>query len=118
MVGLSNRVNHHPNQLSGGQQQRVAIARALVNEPSIILADEPTGNLDSKTTVDVLSVFQKLNDKGITLILVTHESDVATFAKRVISMRDGMVQEDRLISNRSYASDYKEPSDSRETIKP
>ncbi|GAB6095562.1 ABC transporter ATP-binding protein [Desulfatiferula olefinivorans] len=99
-VGLADRVDHHPNQLSGGQQQRVAIARALVNDPAIILADEPTGNLDSKTTLDILSVFNDLNDRGITLILVTHEPDVADFAKRVITMRDGRIIDDRDVAVR------------------
>lgn len=104
MVGLAHRLDHHPNQLSGGQQQRVAIARALVNDPAIILADEPTGNLDSRTTVDVLSVFQALNDKGITLILVTHEADVASYAKRIVRMKDGKIQEDRAVEERSLAA--------------
>jgi putative ABC transport system ATP-binding protein len=104
MVGLAHRLDHHPNQLSGGQQQRVAIARALVNDPAIILADEPTGNLDSRTTVDVLSVFQALNDKGITLILVTHEADVASYSKRIVRMKDGMIQEDRAVEERSIAA--------------
>jgi putative ABC transport system ATP-binding protein len=104
MVGLAHRLDHHPNQLSGGQQQRVAIARALVNDPAIILADEPTGNLDSRTTVDVLSVFQTLNDNGITLILVTHEADVASYAKRIIRMKDGKIQEDRAVEERSFAA--------------
>lgn len=103
MVGLAHRLDHHPNQLSGGQQQRVAIARALVNDPAIILADEPTGNLDSRTTVDVLSVFQSLNDKGITLILVTHEADVASYAKRIVRMKDGRIQDDRMVEERSFA---------------
>lgn len=104
MVGLAHRMDHHPNQLSGGQQQRVAIARALVNEPAIILADEPTGNLDSRTTVDVLSVFQQLNNNGITLILVTHEADVASYAKRIVRMKDGKIQEDRAVEERSLAA--------------
>lgn len=99
-VGLSDRMDHHPNQLSGGQQQRVAIARALVNDPAIILADEPTGNLDSKTTLDILSVFKSLNDKGITLIMVTHEPDVASHAKRVITMRDGIIIDDRNVDQK------------------
>ncbi len=103
MVGLAHRLDHHPNQLSGGQQQRVAIARALVNDPAIILADEPTGNLDSRTTVDVLSVFQALNDKGITLILVTHEPDVALYARRIVTMKDGKIQSDRNVENRTLA---------------
>ncbi|HUI10001.1 MAG TPA: ABC transporter ATP-binding protein [Bacteroidota bacterium] len=96
MVGLGDRVHHYPNQLSGGQQQRVAIARALVNDPSIVLADEPTGNLDSRTSVEVMGIFQELNEKGITIILVTHEPDIAQFAKRHIVFRDGRIKSDRL----------------------
>jgi len=96
MVGLGERVHHYPNQLSGGQQQRVAIARALVNDPSIVLADEPTGNLDSRTSVEVMGIFQELNAKGITIILVTHEPDIAQFAKRHIVFRDGRIKSDRL----------------------
>jgi putative ABC transport system ATP-binding protein len=95
MVGLGDRVHHYPNQLSGGQQQRVAIARALVNDPSIVLADEPTGNLDSRTSVEVMGIFQELNEKGITIILVTHEPDIAQFAKRHIIFRDGKIKSDR-----------------------
>ena len=95
MVGLADRVHHYPNQLSGGQQQRVAIARALVNNPSIILADEPTGNLDSRTSVEVMEVFQELNTQGITVIVVTHEPDIAEFAKRHIVFRDGRIKSDR-----------------------
>jgi putative ABC transport system ATP-binding protein len=97
-VGLAERINHVPNQLSGGQQQRVAIARALVNNPAIILADEPTGNLDSRTSIDVMSVLQKLNQQGKTIILVTHEPDIAQFAKRSIKLRDGKIIEDVKIS--------------------
>jgi putative ABC transport system ATP-binding protein len=93
-VGLGTRVDHHPNQMSGGQQQRVAIARALVNRPRILLADEPTGNLDSRTSEDVMALFQELGRSGITVILVTHEPDIAAFATRVISMRDGLVRSD------------------------
>jgi putative ABC transport system ATP-binding protein len=93
-VGLGDRLQHHPNQLSGGQQQRVAIARAIVNEPKVILADEPTGALDSRTTVDVMAVFQDLWRAGITIVLVTHEQDVAEFASRVVVMRDGRVLTD------------------------
>jgi putative ABC transport system ATP-binding protein len=95
-VGLGDRVHHYPNQLSGGQQQRVAIARALVNDPSIILADEPTGNLDSRTSVEVMGVFQELNNNGITVILVTHEPDIASFAKRHIVFRDGKIRADKI----------------------
>jgi len=96
MVGLGDRVHHYPNQLSGGQQQRVAIARALVNDPRIVLADEPTGNLDSRTSVEVMGIFQKLNDNGITIILVTHEPDIAQFAKRHIVFRDGKIRSDKI----------------------
>jgi putative ABC transport system ATP-binding protein len=99
-VGLGDRLYHEPNQLSGGQQQRVAIARALVNEPSLILADEPTGNLDSKMSVEVFSLFQKLNDEGITIILVTHERDFAKFAKRIVELKDGRVIRDYRIKDR------------------
>lgn len=95
-VGLKGREHHHPSQLSGGEQQRVAIARALVNEPSILLADEPTGNLDSKTSEEVMGIFQKLNqDMGITIIMITHEADVASFARRMILFKDGKVVDDR-----------------------
>jgi putative ABC transport system ATP-binding protein len=95
MVGLGERIHHYPNQLSGGQQQRVAIARALVNDPSIVLADEPTGNLDSRTSVEVMEVFQRLNEKGITIVLVTHEPDIAQFTKRHIVFRDGKMRADK-----------------------
>ncbi len=94
-VGLGERVHHHPNQLSGGQQQRVAIARALVNEPSIVLADEPTGNLDSRTSIEVMGLFQQLNDDGVTIVLVTHEPDIARFAKRQVVFRDGKIRLDK-----------------------
>jgi putative ABC transport system ATP-binding protein len=93
-VGLGGRLDHHPNQMSGGQQQRVAIARALVNRPRILLADEPTGNLDSRTSEDVMALFQELGRSGITVILVTHEPDIAAYASRVITMRDGLVKSD------------------------
>ncbi len=93
-VGLGDRIHHHPNQMSGGQQQRVAIARALVNNPKVILADEPTGNLDSVTSIEVMAIFQELRDSGITVVLVTHEPDIARYAARVVMMRDGKVQQD------------------------
>lgn len=104
-VGLSDRIHHEPNQLSGGQQQRVAIARALVNNPSIILADEPTGNLDSRISVEIFCLFQKLNEDGITIIMVTHERDFAAFAKRIIEMRDGRIIKDFLIKDRLIAEE-------------
>lgn len=100
LVGLGGRMNNMPNQLSGGQQQRVAIARALVNQPSIILADEPTGNLDSRTSVDVMGVFQYLNDeRGITIALVTHEADIAQYAKRMVLFKDGHIRRDQIVEN-------------------
>jgi len=99
-VGLADRMDHDPNQLSGGEQQRVAVARALVNNPSIILADEPTGNLDSKTSIDVLSVFRELNDQGITIFLVTHEAHLAKYARRIIEMRDGFLISDKEVKHR------------------
>jgi putative ABC transport system ATP-binding protein len=104
-VGLADRMDHIPSQLSGGQQQRVAIARALVNSPAIILADEPTGNLDSKTSVEVFALFQQLNEEGITIIMVTHERDFASFAKRIIEMRDGSVVKDFIIKDRLKAAE-------------
>ncbi|HVO29395.1 MAG TPA: ABC transporter ATP-binding protein [bacterium] len=94
-VGLGSRMDHHPNQLSGGQQQRVAIARALVGNPKVILADEPTGNLDSRTSIEVMAMFQELRTQGITVVLVTHEPDIAAFAERVIILRDGRIETDR-----------------------
>ena len=94
-VGLAERIDHHPNQMSGGQQQRVAIARALVSSPKVILADEPTGNLDSETSIEVMSLFQELWRAGITILVVTHEADVAAFAGRVVTMKDGKVKSDR-----------------------
>ena len=105
MVGLAERTDHFPSQLSGGQQQRVAIARALVNQPSILLADEPTGNLDSRTSVELMEIFQGLNDRGLTIILVTHEHDIAQFAKRNIVFRDGKIRRDEAVANRALAGD-------------
>jgi len=105
LVGLGDRMQHFPSQLSGGQQQRVAIARALVNRPSILLADEPTGNLDSRTSVEIMEVFQKLNDDGLTIILVTHEPDIAQYAKRSIQFRDGRILRDEPIENRPVAAE-------------
>ena len=104
-VGLGKRLDHHPSMLSGGQQQRVAIARALVTEPTVLLADEPTGNLDSRTSIEVMALFQALNDQGITVILVTHEHDVAQYAKRVIEMRDGRILRDHPVTDRRIAAD-------------
>jgi putative ABC transport system ATP-binding protein len=106
-VGLQGREHHHPNQLSGGQQQRVAIARALINDPPVLLADEPTGNLDSRTSVEIMAIFQQLNrEQGITVILVTHEPDVAAYASRVIHFRDGrIVQDERHVSPRDAAKE-------------
>lgn len=104
-VGLGDRIDHEPSQLSGGQQQRVAIARAFVTQPSIILADEPTGNLDTKTSIDIMSLFQTLNDQGITIILVTHEKDISLYAKRIVTMRDGLIREDSAVENRRNAKE-------------
>jgi len=103
-VGLAGREDHHPSQLSGGQQQRVAIARALINQPEVLLADEPTGNLDSRTSVEVMAIFQQLNERGITVIMVTHEQDIAAYAKRNVMMRDGVILNDHLVSQRSDAA--------------
>jgi putative ABC transport system ATP-binding protein len=103
IVGLAARYDHLPNQLSGGQQQRVAIARALVNNPQVILADEPTGNLDTKTSVEVMGVFQKLNNEGITIVMVTHELDIAHYCKRNLIVRDGLVVRDELVTDRSIS---------------
>ena len=102
-VGLADRADHHPNQLSGGQQQRVAIARALVNHPALLLADEPTGNLDSQTSIEIMGVFQKLNDKGITIVMVTHELDIARYTRRNLIMRDGRIVSDTAVPQRLNA---------------
>ena len=103
-VGLAGREDHHPSQLSGGQQQRVAIARALINEPEVLLADEPTGNLDSRTSVEIMAIFQQLNERGITVIMVTHEPDIAAYAKRNVMMRDGVILNDHVVSRRLDAT--------------
>jgi putative ABC transport system ATP-binding protein len=104
IVGLAQRADHHPNQLSGGQQQRVAIARALVNQPSLLLADEPTGNLDSQTSIEIMGVFQKLNDQGITIVMVTHELDIARYTKRMVVLRDGKIVTDEKVHDRLVAT--------------
>jgi putative ABC transport system ATP-binding protein len=106
LVGLAERSDHHPNQLSGGQQQRVAIARALINDPSILLADEPTGNLDTKTSIEVMDIFQRLNrERGITVLLITHEHDIAEYGTRIVAFRDGLVVSDRPVTERRLAED-------------
>jgi putative ABC transport system ATP-binding protein len=105
IVGLANRADHFPSQLSGGQQQRVAIARSLVNQPQVLLADEPTGNLDSQTSIEVMGVFQKLNEQGITILMVTHELDIAHFCKRNLILRDGQLVSDVQVAERSIAED-------------
>jgi putative ABC transport system ATP-binding protein len=105
LVGLEGRENHYPNKLSGGQQQRVAIARALVNDPAIILADEPTGNLDTRTSVEVMEIFQNLNERGITILVITHEKDIALFAKRNITFRDGRIVKDEIVAAPKRAKD-------------
>jgi putative ABC transport system ATP-binding protein len=103
-VGLGARLDHQPSELSGGQQQRVAIARALVTEPALVLADEPTGNLDSKTSVEVMALFQQLNAQGVTIVVVTHEPDVAVYATRIVEMRDGQIRRDEPVANRRDAA--------------
>jgi putative ABC transport system ATP-binding protein len=106
LVGLADRADHHPNQLSGGQQQRVAIARALINTPSILLADEPTGNLDTRTSIEVMDIFQRLNrERGITVLLITHEMDIAEYGTRIVSFRDGHVVADKPVVRRRLAQE-------------
>jgi putative ABC transport system ATP-binding protein len=104
-VGLGQRLDHQPSELSGGQQQRVAIARALVTEPALVLADEPTGNLDSRTTIEVMALFQELNEQGITIVLVTHEPEVAIYTKRIVEVRDGLIRRDEPVRNRRWAAE-------------
>ena len=121
-VGLGDRLDHHPSELSGGQQQRVAIARALVTEPTLLLADEPTGNLDSHMTVEIMSLFQALNEQGITVVMVTHEPDVAQYCKRIIDMRDGRITRDHAVEDRHNAAEdlevllETEPDDESELV--
>jgi len=118
LVGLAGRADHKPNQLSGGQQQRVAIARALVNRPSLLLADEPTGNLDSQTSIEIMGVFQKLNDAGITIVMVTHELDVARYTKRMVILRDGKILTDEPVAQRSNAeTELKNLKQAQEAVK-
>jgi len=102
-VGLGGREDHHPSQLSGGQQQRVAIARALINDPEVLLADEPTGNLDSRTSVEIMAIFQQLNERGITVVMVTHEQDIAGYGRRNVVMRDGILLSDKVVTQRTLA---------------
>ena len=112
-VGLGQRLDHQPSELSGGQQQRVAIARALVTEPALVLADEPTGNLDSQTTIEVMALFQELNEQGVTIVLVTHEAEVAVYAKRIVEVRDGrVIRDEPVINRRSAAEDLGTPASS------
>ena len=103
MVGLAERGDHHPNQLSGGQQQRVAIARALVNQPKLLLADEPTGNLDTHTSIEIMGIFQDLNERGMTIVMVTHELDIARYSRRTVVMRDGRIVTDQPVTERLNA---------------
>ena len=118
LVGLATRGDHHPNQLSGGQQQRVAIARALVNQPALLLADEPTGNLDSQTSIEIMGVFQKLNEQGITIIMVTHELDIARYTKRTVVLRDGRIVTDEAVRDRlSAESELRQLQAAQQAIK-
>jgi putative ABC transport system ATP-binding protein len=104
-VGLGKRIDHHPSELSGGQQQRVAIARALVTSPTVLLADEPTGNLDTRTSLEIMALFQELNDEGVTILIVTHEPDIACYAKRLVEVRDGRILRDEPVAHRRRAAD-------------
>ena len=113
-VGLGDRLGHRPSQLSGGQQQRIAIARALVNEPELVLADEPTGNLDSRTGIEIMGFFQELNESGITIVMVTHELEIASYCKRIIIMRDGLVISDEANANRRNADEERSILDAAE----
>jgi putative ABC transport system ATP-binding protein len=115
-VGLGDRLDHHPSELSGGQQQRVAIARALVTEPALLLADEPTGNLDSRTSLEVMALFQQLNDQGLTILLVTHEHDIAQYARRVVEVRDGHILRDHPVHDRRAAPDDLASADDENTL--
>ncbi|MEX0908014.1 MAG: ATP-binding cassette domain-containing protein, partial [Gemmatimonadota bacterium] len=105
LVGLGSRMDHEPSELSGGQQQRVAIARALVTQPAMLLADEPTGNLDTRTSAEIMALFQELNDNGITIVMVTHEPDIAQYMKRIVEMRDGVIRRDVPVFDRRSAAD-------------
>ena len=118
LVGLGDRADHKPNQLSGGQQQRGAIARALVNQPSLLLADEPTGNLDSQTSIEIMGVFQKLNETGITIVMVTHELDIARYTKRTVILRDGKILTDQTVAERLNAeNELKKLRQAQEAVK-
>jgi putative ABC transport system ATP-binding protein len=118
IVGLADRADHHPSQLSGGQQQRVAIARGLVNEPAVLLADEPTGNLDTRTSIEIMGVFQELNNQGITIVMVTHELDIARYTKRNVVMRDGQILSDTAVVNRlSSAEEMKHLEEAHQAVK-
>jgi putative ABC transport system ATP-binding protein len=115
-VGRGGRLDHHPSELSGGQQQRVAIARALVSQPAVLLADEPTGNLDSRTSVEVMALFQELNDQGITVLMVTHERDIADYHKRIVEVRDGEILKDHPVLERRFAAEELEALNNSHTV--